>query len=122
MKREAICSKMGERRAGAVVIAQLPTLLGGGNLGDKVDQVVRIDLALLLVQEAVDLAARCCVQEDREKHKDVRPPIHSCSRALAALYQHFRLGINFLSLSSQIFVTEFCPKNTCSLSYVQQNN
>ena len=109
MKRETCCSKMGERRAGAVVIAQLPTLLGSGNLGDNVDQVVRIDLALLLVQEAVDLAARCGVQEDREKHKDASPPVHSCSRALAALYQHSRPGINFLSPSSQMFVTEFCP-------------
>ena len=109
MKRETCCSKMGERSTGAVVIAQLPTLLGGGNLGDKVDQVVRIDLALLLVQEAVDLAARCCVQEDREKQKDVRPPVHSCSRALAALYQHSRQGINFLSPSSQIFFYRILP-------------
>ena len=108
MKRVAICSKMGERRAGAVVIAQLSALLGGGNLGDKVDQVVRIDLALLLVQEAVDLAARCGGQEDRERHKDASPPVHSCTRALAALYQHSRPGINFLSPSPQIFVTEFC--------------
>ena len=84
MKRETCCSKMGERSAGAVVIAQLPALLGSGNLGDKVDQVVRIDLALLLVQEAVDLAASRGVQEDREKHKDVRPPVHSCGKALAA--------------------------------------
>ena len=98
---------MGERRAGAVVIAQLPTLLGGGNLGDKVDQVVCIDLALLLVQEAVDLATSC--RKSTEKQKNTRPPIHSCSRALAALYQHSRPGINFLSPSSQIFVTEFCP-------------
>ena len=67
MKRVASCSKMGERSAGAVVIAQLPALLRGGNLGDKVDQVVRIDLALLLVQEAVDLAASRGVQEDRAK-------------------------------------------------------
>ena len=109
MKRETCCSKMGERSTGAVVIAQLPTLLGGGNLGDKVDQVVRIDLALLLVQEAVNLAARCGVQEDREKQKDVCPPVHSCCRALAVLYQHSRPGINFLSPSPQIFVTEFCP-------------
>ena len=122
MKRVASCSEMRERSTSTVVIAQLPTLLGGGNLGDKVDQVVRIDLALLLVQEAVDLAARCGVQEDREKHKDVSPPVHSCSRALAALYQHSRPGINFLSLSSQIFVTEFCPKNTCLLSFVQHKN
>ena len=64
MKRVAIYSKMGERRAAAVVIAQLPTLLKGGNLGDKVDQVVRIDLALLLVQEAVNLVASRGVQEE----------------------------------------------------------
>ena len=100
---------MGERSTSAVVIAQLATLLRSGNLGDKVDQVVRIDLALLLVQEAVNLAARCGAQEDREKQKDVCPPVHSCCRALAALYQHSRPGINFLSPSSQIFVTEFCP-------------
>ena len=58
MKGMAGRSKMGERRAGAVVVAQLSTFFCCGNLGEEVDHVVRLDLALLLVEEAVDLGAR----------------------------------------------------------------
>ena len=57
---------MGKRCAGAVVVAQLSTLLRVGNLREEVNQVVRFDLALLLVEETVDLAAGCSIQERRE--------------------------------------------------------
>ena len=65
MKRETVRSKVSESSAGAVVVAQHGALLPCRNLGVEVDQVVRLDLALLLVKEAVDLAARCGAQEDR---------------------------------------------------------
>ena len=66
MKRVTRCSKMGERSASPVVVAQLSTLLRSGNLREEVDLVVRFDLALLLVEETVDLAAGCSTQERRE--------------------------------------------------------
>ena len=58
MKRITSSSKVCERCAGAVVVAQLSTFFCCGNLGDEVDQVVRFCMTLLLVEEAVDLAAR----------------------------------------------------------------
>ena len=58
MKRITSSSKVCERCAGAVVVAQLGTFFCCGNLGEEVDHVVRLDLTLLLVEEAVDLAAR----------------------------------------------------------------
>ena len=66
MKRVTRCSKMGKRSASPVVVAQLSTLLRSGNLREEVDLVVRFDLALLLVEETVDLAAGCSIQERRE--------------------------------------------------------
>ena len=57
---------MRERCASPVVVAQLSTLLRSGNLREEVDLVVRFDLALLLVEETVDLAAGCSIQERRE--------------------------------------------------------
>ena len=67
MKRVARCSKMGERSASPVVVAQLSALLRGGNLSEEVNLVVRFDLALLLVEETVNLAAGCSIHERREK-------------------------------------------------------
>ena len=72
-------AEVGERCASAVVVAQLSTFFCCRNLCEEVDHVVGFDLALLLVQEAVNLAAGCGVQESGEKHKDPSPPIHSCS-------------------------------------------
>ena len=66
MKRVTRCSKVRERCASPVVVAQLSTLLRSGNLREEVDLVVRFDLALLLVEETVDLAAGCSIQERRE--------------------------------------------------------
>ena len=66
MKRVTSCSEVSECGASPVVVAQLCALLRGGNLGEEVDLVVRLDLALLLVEETVDLAASCCIQERRE--------------------------------------------------------
>ena len=57
---------MGKRSASPVVVAQLSTLFRCGNLREEVDLVVRFDLALLLVEETVDLAAGCSIQERRE--------------------------------------------------------
>ena len=82
MKRVASCSKMGERRAGAVVVAQFSAFRYCGNLGEEVNQVVSSDLALLFVQEAVDLAAICSIQESGEKDKETRLPIHICGDTL----------------------------------------
>ena len=73
---------MGERRAGAVVVAQFSAFFRCGNIGEEADQVVRFDLALLFVQEAVDLAAICSIQESREKDKETRLPIHICGDTL----------------------------------------
>ena len=50
-------TKMGERCACAVVVTQCSAFFCCGNLGEEVDHVICFDLALLLVQEAVDLAA-----------------------------------------------------------------
>ena len=85
MKRITSWSKVGERCAGAVVVAQFSAFFCCGNLCDEVNQVVRFRLALLLVEEAVDLAASCGVQESGEKDKDPRPPIHSCRDTLLLL-------------------------------------
>ena len=79
-------SKVCERRAGAVVVTQCSAFFCCRNLGEEVNHVVRLDLTLLLVKEAVDLAARCGIQESGEKDKDPRPPIHhSCSDTLLLL-------------------------------------
>ena len=51
-------TKMGERCACAVVVTQCSAFFCCGNLGEEVNHVVRLDLTLLLVEEAVDLAAR----------------------------------------------------------------
>ena len=82
MKRMAGRSKVGERCACAVVVAQLSTFFCCGNLGEEVNEVIRFDPTLLLIQEAVNLAARCGLQESGEKEKETRLPIHSCSDTL----------------------------------------
>ena len=76
MKRETVWSKVSESSAGAVVVAQHGALLPCRNLGVEVDQVVRLDLALLLVKEAVDLAACCRSQENTQQEKDTHAPIY----------------------------------------------
>ena len=82
MKGMAGRSKVGECSTGAVVVAQFNTFRYCGNLCEEVDQVVSFNLALLLIQEAVDLAAICCIQESREKDKETRLPIHICGDTL----------------------------------------
>ena len=67
---------MGESSAGAVVVAQNGTLLPCRNLGVEVDQVVCLDLALLLVKEAVDLAASYSSHENTQQEKDTHAPIY----------------------------------------------
>ena len=76
MKRETVWSKVSESSAGAVVVAQHGALLPCRNLGVEVDQVVRLDLALLLVKEAVDLAASCSSHENTQQEKDTHAPIY----------------------------------------------
>ena len=59
MKRETCRSEVSEGSATPVVFTQLSALLRGGNLGEEAKLVVRLHLALLLVEEAVNLAAGC---------------------------------------------------------------
>ena len=91
-------SKVGECSTGAVVVAQFNTFRYCGNLCEEVDQVVSFNLALLLIQEAVDLAAICSIQESGEKDKETRLPIHSYGDTLLLFYKHLDLYRAILSL------------------------
>ena len=59
MKRETCRSEVSEGSPRPVVFTQVSALLRGGDVGEEAELVVRLHLALLLVEKAVDLAAGC---------------------------------------------------------------
>ena len=52
---EALWPKMGESHTSELILAQSEALVDCQNIGDSCDQVIRVDLTLLLVKEAVKI-------------------------------------------------------------------
>ena len=103
MKWVTCFAEVSKRRASPVVVAQLSALLRGGNLREEANLVVRFDLTLLLVEEAVDLAAGCIIQKHREADEDTRLPIHSCSETLSHFISILPVGQKYVKLSYLYF-------------------
>ena len=119
MKRETVWSKVSESSAGAVVVAQHGALLPCRNLCVEVDQVVRLDLALLLVKETVNLAASCSSHENTEQEKDTHAPIHRGRKSLpSASHTYVNLSyLNFHNFSSLNRYSTKLPYFVLSLAF-----